>query len=44
MDMKSEQEMWSDILMLVGLITIQSVGWPALKGAVRLWLRNPQID
>ncbi len=25
MDMKSEQEMWSDILMLHGLITIQNV-------------------
>lgn len=25
MDMKSEQEMWSDILMLLGLITTQDV-------------------
>lgn len=31
MDMKSEQEMWSDIVMLLGRITIQSVGWPGLK-------------
>lgn len=36
MDMKSEQEMWSDILMLLGLITIQNVGWPDL--VMELWL------
>lgn len=44
--MKSEQEMCSDILMLLGLITIQSVGWPGLKVVlvVELWLKNSQID
>lgn len=31
MDMKSEQEMWSDILMLLGLITVQKVSWPGLN-------------
>lgn len=34
--MKSEQEMRSDILMLLGLITIQNIGWPGL--VIELWL------
>lgn len=42
MDMKSEQEMWPDILMLHGLITTQNVDWPGL--AIVLWLKNLQMD
>lgn len=38
MDMKSEQEMWPDILMLRGLITIQNVDWPGL--VIVLWLKK----
>lgn len=38
MDMKSEQEMWPDILMLRGLITTQNVDWPGL--AIVLWLKK----
>lgn len=42
MDMKSEQEMWPDILMLHGLITTQNVDWPGLTSV--LWLKNLQMD
>lgn len=42
MDMKSEQEMWPDILMLHGLITMQDADWPGL--VIELWLENPQMD
>lgn len=34
MDLKSEQEMWPDILMLRGLITTQNVGWPGFSDCV----------
>lgn len=30
MDIKSEQESWSDISMLLSLITTQNVSWPGL--------------
>lgn len=30
MDIKSEQESWSDISMLLGLITTENASWPGL--------------